>query len=361
MDTLQEYKCPCCGGAIAFDSTLQKLKCPYCDTEFEVETLENYGKELESEPDDSMNWETSAGGDWQEGEAEGLRSYVCKSCGGEIVADDTTAATSCPFCGNPVVMSGQVSGYLKPDYVIPFKLDKKAAKEALKKHYSGKKLLPKVFKDENHIDEIRGVYVPFWLFDADADAHIRYRATRVRVWSDRDYNYTETAFFSVVRGGSIGFQRVPVDGSSKMPDDLMESIEPFYFEDAVDFHTAYLAGYLADKYDVDAEASVERANERIKNSTADAFAQTVQGYATVTPEASGIHLQNGRAKYALYPVWLLNTTWKGKKYTFAMNGQTGKFVGDLPLDKGAYKKWLFGLAGIVGAAVFALSYLIWLL
>lgn len=361
MDTLQEYKCPCCGGAIAFDSTLQKLKCPYCDTEFEVETLENYGKELESEPDDSMNWETSAGGDWQEGEAEGLRSYVCKSCGGEIVADDTTAATSCPFCGNPIVMSGQVSGYLKPDYVIPFKLDKKAAKEALKKHYSGKKLLPKVFKDENHIDEIRGVYVPFWLFDADADAHIRYRATRVRVWSDRDYNYTETAFFSVVRGGSIGFQRVPVDGSSKMPDDLMESIEPFYFDDAVDFHTAYLAGYLADKYDVDAEASVERANERIKNSTADAFAQTVQGYATVTPEASGIHLQNGRAKYALYPVWLLNTTWKGKKYTFAMNGQTGKFVGDLPLDKGAYKKWLFGLAGIVGAAVFALSYLIWLL
>lgn len=361
MDTLQEYKCPCCGGAIAFDSTLQKLKCPYCDTEFEVETLENYGKELESEPDDSMNWETSAGGDWQEGEAEGLRSYVCKSCGGEIVADDTTAATSCPFCGNPVVMSGQVSGYLKPDYVIPFKLDKKAAKEALKKHYSGKKLLPKVFKDENHIDEIRGVYVPFWLFDADADAHIRYKATRVRVWSDRDYNYTETAFFSVVRGGSIGFQRVPVDGSSKMPDDLMESVEPFYFEDAVDFHTAYLAGYLADKYDVDAEAAVPRANERIKSSTADAFAQTVQGYATVTPEATGIHLQNGRAKYALYPVWLLNTTWKGKKYTFAMNGQTGKFVGDLPLDKGAYKKWLFGLAGIVGAAVFALSYLIWLL
>ena len=361
MDTLQEYKCPCCGGAIAFDSTLQKLKCPYCDTEFDIETLENYGKELEGEPDDSMCWETSAGVDWQEGEADGLRSYVYKSCGGEIVADDTTAATSCPFCGNPVVMSGQVSGYLKPDYVIPFKLDKKAAKEALKKHYSGKKLLPKVFKDENHIDEIRGVYVPFWLFDADADAHIRYKATRVRAWSDSDYNYTETSFFSVVRGGSIGFQRVPVDGSSKMPDDLMESVEPFYFEDAVDFHTAYLAGYLADKYDVDAEAAVPRANERIKSSTADAFAQTVQGYATVTPEASGIHLQNGRAKYALYPVWLLNTTWKGKKYTFAMNGQTGKFVGDLPLDKGAYKKWLFGLAGIVGAAVFALSYLIWLL
>ena len=361
MAVLQEYKCPCCGGAIAFDSTLQKMKCPYCDTEFEMETLASYDSELKKEQTDDMRWESATGAEWQEGEAEGLRSYVCKSCGGEIVGDANTAATSCPFCGNPVVMMGQFSGNLKPDYVIPFKLDKKAAKEALNKHYGGKKLLPKVFKDQNHIDEVKGVYVPFWLFDADADANIRYRATRVRSWSDRDYIYTETSFFSVIRSGSIGFERVPVDGSSKMPDDLMESIEPFDFSEAVDFQTAYLAGYLADKYDVDAEQSIGRANERIKQSTADAFASTVQGYVSVTPEATGIRLQNGRAKYALYPVWILNTNWKGKKYTFAMNGQTGKIVGDLPLDKDAYKKWLFGLTGIIGAVAFAASWLLWLL
>lgn len=258
-------------------------------------------------------------------------------------------------------MMGQFSGALKPDYVIPFKLDKKAAKAALQKHYCGKRLLPKVFKDQNHIDEVKGVYVPFWVFDADADANIRYRATRVRAWSDSNYNYTETSFFSVTRGGSIGFEKVPVDGSTKMADDLMESIEPFDFSEAVDFQTAYLAGYLADKYDVDAEQSIDRANQRIKQSTADAFATTVQGYASVTPETTNIRLRNGQAKYALYPVWLLNTTWKGKKYTFAMNGQTGKLAGDLPLDKSAYRKWLFGLTGIVGAAAFLIAYLLWLL
>lgn len=129
----------------------------------------------------------------------------------------------------------------------------------------------------------------------------------------------------------------------------------------MDFQTAYLAGYLADKYDVDAEQGISRANARIKQSTADAFATTVQGYTSVTPEATSIRLQNGQAKYALYPVWILNTKWKGKKYTFAMNGQTGKLVGDLPLDKSAYKKWLFGLTGIVGAAAFAACYLLWLL
>ena len=361
MQTLQEYKCPCCGGAIAFDSTLQKMKCPFCDTEFEMEALEGYDAELQSEKSDNMEWETTAGGDWQEGETDGLRSYVCKSCGGEIVGDANTAATACPFCGNPVVMMGQFSGALKPDLVIPFKLDKKAAKAALQKHYSGKRLLPKVFKDQNHIDEVKGIYVPFWLFDADAEANIRYRATRVRAWSDSNYNYTETSFFSVARGGSIGFEKVPVDGSAKIADDLMESIEPFDFSEAVDFQTAYLAGYLADKYDVDAEQSIGRANERIKQSTADAFAATVHGYTTVMPESVSVRLQNGQAKYALYPVWLLNTTWNGQKYTFAMNGQTGKLVGDLPLDKSAYKKWLFGLTGIIGAAVFAVSYLLWLL
>lgn len=361
MAVLQEYKCPCCGGAIAFDSSLQKMKCPYCDTEFEMETLAYYDSELKNEPAENMVWSDVAGAEWQNGEADGLLSYVCKSCGGEIVGDETTAATSCPFCGNPVVMMGQFSGSLKPDYVIPFKVDKKAAKTALKQHYGGKRLLPKVFKDQNHIDEIRGIYVPVWLFNADADADIRYKATKVRTWSDRNYNYTETSFYAISRGGKIGFERVPVDGSTKMEDSLMESIEPYDFNDAVDFQTAYLAGFLADKYDVDSEQSIERANERIKKSTENAFASTVQGYATVLPDATSIRLQNGKAKYALYPVWLLNTTWNGQKYTFAMNGQTGKFVGDLPLDKGTYKKWLFGLTGLIGAAVFAASYLLWLL
>lgn len=361
LAVLQEYKCPCCGGAIEFDSSIQKMKCPFCDTEFEMETLASYDNELNSEHADDMKWDTSAGSEWQEGEADGLRVYSCKSCGGEIVGDETTGATSCPYCGNPVVMMGQFSGALKPDYVIPFKLDKKAAIEALKKHYGGKRLLPKAFKDQNHIDEIKGVYVPFWLFDADADAYIRYKATKVRSWSDSNYNYTETSHFSVSRGGFIGFERVPVDGSSKMDDTLMESIEPFNFTDAVNFQTAYLAGYLADKYDVDSQQSIARANERIKRSTEESFASTVKGYTTVIPDSTNVRLQNGVAKYALYPVWLLNTSWNGQKYTFAMNGQTGKLVGDLPLDKGAYKRWLFGLAGAVSAVAFAISYLIWLL
>ena len=360
MAVLQEYKCPCCGGAIAFDSRLQKMKCPYCDTEFEMETLVSYDDALKTAQSDQMQWETTAGGDWQTGESDNLRIYICKSCGSEIVTDETTGASFCPYCDNPIVMMGQFAGALKPDYVIPFKLDKKAAIAALNRHYGGKKLLPKVFKDQNHIEEVKGIYVPVWLFDADANAQIRYKGTKTRTWSDSRYNYTEVSHYLISRSGSVGFESVPVDGSSKMDDALMESIEPYRLADAAEFQTAYLAGYLADKYDVDADASIERANERIKKSTEDAFAKTVNGYDSVVPENTSVQLEKGRAKYALYPVWLLNTDWKGKKYTFAMNGQTGKLVGDLPLDKAAARRMQFGLTALISAAAFALSWLIWL-
>ena len=361
MAVLQEFKCPCCDGAIEFDSNLQKMKCPYCDTEFDIETVESYHAQQQDLPQENMTWDTAAGSQWQEGESDGLRIYICNTCGGEIIADETTGASECPFCSNPVIMTGQFAGNLKPDLIIPFKVDKKAAIAALQNHYKGKPLLPKVFKDQNHIKEVKGMYVPVWLFDTDADAYVRYRATRIRHWSDSQYRYTETSYYSVTRAGGIGFVNVPVDGSTKMEDTLMESIEPFVIDDAVDFQTAYLSGYLADKYDVDAEASIGRANERIKRSTEDAFSATVQGYTSVVPVSSTINLQNGRARYALYPIWILNTHWNGQKFTFGINGQTGKIAGDLPMDKGAFRKWLFGITGAVTAVAFAISYLFWLL
>ena len=358
MADLQNYKCPACGGAIAFDSNIQKMKCPFCDNEFEMETLKAFDEDLKNEAPDDMNWNTTAGEDWAEEEADGMSVYVCQSCGGEIVVDDTTAATACPFCDNPVVVMGRLTGALKPNYVIPFKLDKNAAKEGLYNHLKGKKLLPKVFKDKNHIDEIKGLYVPFWLFDADADANIRYKATKVNCYSDSEYDYTSTSFYSVRRAGEVLFEKIPVDGSTKMDDDLMESIEPYDFSEAVDFQTAYLAGYLADKYDVDENASVERANDRIRNSVEEEFKSTVRGYASVVAESTSVRLKNGEAKYALYPVWVLNTTWNGEKYTFAMNGQTGKFVGNLPMDKGIFWRY-FSMIGVISAVViFAIARII---
>lgn len=361
MSDINEYKCPSCGGAIEFDSHSQKMKCPYCDTEFDLETLKKYDEQLSREAeqkDDISDWQTDPGKQWQEGETDGMNVYTCKSCGGEIVSDENTGATSCPYCGNPVILTERFRGALRPDMVIPFKLDKKAAKEAYYKHIKGRPLLPKVFRRENHIDEIKGIYVPFWLFDADVAADARYKATKVRTWSDSDYDYTETSYYSADRSGNMSFVSVPVDGSSRMPDDLMESIEPYKVADAVEFQTAYLSGYLADKYDVDAQQSTDRARERMKESAQDVLRDTVKGYASVIPENTNVRISGGDAKYALYPVWILNTTWRGKKYIFAMNGQTGRMTGDLPVDNGAYTRWLLGLTAVFSIAAYLVALLI---
>ena len=354
MDTMLQYKCPNCGGQLEFSSKEQNMVCPYCDSVIDISTLEDYEKEMENaQPTEEPQWKTE-GTEWSEEEAQRLNVYVCNSCGGEVVADETTGATHCPYCSNPVILSGKFAGGLKPDYIIPFKVDKKATKEALKNHMKGKILLPKVFKDENHIDEIKGIYVPFWLFDAKAKGDNHFKATKVRHWSDSNYNYTETSHYSVVRGGSVEFEKIPVDASSKMDDALMDSVEPFNLAEAMDFNTAYLSGYFADKYDVEISESIGRANTRIINSTEDAFRSTVSGYSSVIKESASLGFENTVAKYALYPVWVLNTSWNGQKFVFAINGQTGKIVGNLPTDKQKYFAFLGGLAVAYSAVAFVI-------
>lgn len=349
MSDMIQYKCPACGGRLEFDSNSQRMKCPFCDSEFDIEELKQAQEEAPAVTEESQPEET-----------DGMLVYVCESCGGEIIGESTSAALSCPYCGNPVVIKGQLSGDFKPDLIIPFKLDKKAAKEALKKHIGSKKFIPRVFKDENHIDEIKGIYVPEWLFSGDVEADITYSGNKVNEWRDSEYNYVETSRFNLQRSGTFSFDGLPVDGSSKMDDALMESIEPFDISEAVDFSTAYLSGYFADRYDVDAEKSRDRADERIRRTAFDAFRNTTNEFESVqeSENQSDINLRESSCKYALYPVWLLNTSWDGKKYTFAMNGQTGKFVGDLPVDKSAFKKWTAILTAALGSVIYAIAWLV---
>ena len=360
MSEILEYKCPNCGGSMEFDSGTQKMKCPFCDSEFDVAALQQKDAVLDEQQPDHFEWNRDQVQVWG-AEQNDMSVFVCRSCGGEIIGDDTTAATFCPYCGNPVVMSGRLSGALKPNFVIPFKFDKQEAKRRLRAYVEKRRFAPSTFKSENKLDEIKGVYVPFWLFDSDTSAAVSYDATRVRTWSDSQYNYTETSHFDVFRAGTMRFENIPVDGSEKMPNDLMESLEPFDFSEAVPFQTAYLSGFFADKYDVSVEQSESRANERVKTSAEQSLAATVEGYASVTPKSTSVQIRNGNVKYALYPVWLLNTSYKGEKFTFAMNGQSGKFIGNLPLDSGKLAALFASLTLGVGTVTFLIGLLLHLL
>ena len=361
MSKAIEYKCPNCGGPLQFDSHSQKIVCPYCDGEFDIDTVENYNKELADAKPDEMNWKASSS-EYTEEELSNLSLYHCDSYGAEIIADENTSATTCPFCQSPVILSGRLSGSLKPDYVIPFQYDQASTQEALAKFLKKKLFLSKHFKQENKIAEVKGLYEPFWVFNADCAGRVNFRGEVVRKYREGDYRVTETKYYRIVREGDIGFDHIPVDGSSTMPDDLMESIEPFDFEGARQFNAAFLAGHLSDKYDVDKDACAPRANDRVKEGTIDKFASTINGYENLRYETSSLRLYNTSVYYALFPVWILSTKWKEKQFTFGMNAQTGKMVGNLPLSIGKYLLFFFGfyllsggLLGAIGGALYANS------
>ncbi len=349
MADLIQYKCPNCSGAIEYNAQVQKMKCPYCDTEFDMEALKALDDELKDMKPDELTWERSEN-EWADGETDNMNVYVCQSCGGEVIGDATLGSTSCPYCGNPVVMKGKFAGDLKPDLVIPFKKTKEDAKAAYLKHLEGKRLLPKVFKEQNHIDEIKGLYIPVWIYNSDVDADMTFSMTRRRTWEDANFRYVETKYYKALRSGNLGFDNIPVGGSTKLAEELLESVEPFDSEEGVDFQTAYLAGYMADRYDVDAKTSEARANERIKKSTEEEFGETVQGYDTVSLSNESIRLLNGRYRYALYPAWILSTHWNDQNFTFIMNAQTGKMAGNLPMDKSKFALYFLLSTGI-GAVI----------
>lgn len=365
MAKMVQYKCPHCGARVEFDSSLQNMKCPYCDSVFTVEEASSAAAQFTecAEVDSSAASEVDlsedphaqgTGSTWGSGDGANFALYTCSSCGAELIADETTAATKCPYCDNVVILQGRVSGELKPDLVIPFKVSRAQAVQALSDHLKGKKLLPKVFTAENHVEEIKGVYVPFWLFNTTSDGRAEYTMTNVRTWSDRNYNYTETSHFEAERRGELDFRDVPVDALKGISNDLTESIETFDTSEAVPFREEYLASFYANRYDVTADEAIKRASERIIQSTAEEIDGTVRGYSTVSRVSADARLRNTDVRYALFPVWVLSTTWRDKTYLFAMNGQSGKFVGNLPIDNRRYNLLRGAYAVGFGAAIYAL-------
>ena len=340
------YNCPCCGAPLAYDAANKNLKCASCGNSYELEALE------------AMNPAESAGGvqfdlpqeTFSASEAAQMQGYICKGCGAELLTDDTTTATECPYCGSPTILPDRIDGSVKPEMVIPFTVTKEQAQKQFEEYFHGKILLPNIFKNSrNRITEMRKLYVPYWLFDCDAQGNIVYDAEKKSTSRQGDYEIENIEHYIVRRAGSMSFENIPVDGSEKLDNKITESLEPYDLSAAVPFQPAVLAGAMADHADVDAAACEGRAVERVENSMASELRDTVKGYSTVRERSKNIFAEGGKVTPVLMPVWLITTEKDGKIYTFAINGQTGKLTCDVPADN--KKSWLWGggvFAGVMG-------------
>ena len=364
-----EFKCPACTAPLHFSEETGRLECDYCGSSFSVEEMESRSAEKEQQAAeafekaaaeakaDAKDWDGPDAQDSWGKEGTNLKTYSCPSCGAELICDEATAATSCPYCGNNTIIPGQFTGALKPDLVIPFKVGREEALSTLRAHYKGKRLLPKRFSDENHIQEIKGVYVPFWLFDCKADFDYHATGENVITWSDTRFIYTKTDLYHIHRAGTMEFENIPLDASEKMQDDLMDALEPFHLEKKKPFDMSYLSGFLAEKYTYEPKDLYDRMTKRITPGVEHKAAEGGKSYQRVYGVKCHTDFSSKQQSYMLLPVWMLMSKYDGKEYLFAMNGQTGKIVGELPVSNSRSAKWfviIFCISFVIVMIVLAL-------
>ena len=340
-------KCPACSAPIFFQPSLNKWKCEYCGSEFLLDEMKKYNN-ASSEKNNASEEEI------EEEEDVSLTSYKCQNCGAEIVADENTAATFCVYCGSVAILKSKLSGKFAPDSIIPFRREKKEAIEAFESLAKGRPLCPSDFTNKKNIDKIKGVYIPFWLHNITIEGALNSNATRVSSWTSGDYRYTKTDFYKLIRNGKVSFIRVPVDGSTNFDNDVMNSIEPFDYNELEKYNHAYLSGFFAEKYDVPSDKTMDEADKRAIESTKDIMYEDTSLYTTKSVYENTLAPTINKTEYALLPVYMVNVKYNGKNYIFAMNAQTGKFIGDIPLDKG--KAWFYGI--LIFVIGFVVAYII---
>lgn len=345
-----DHTCPGCRAPIFFVPSLGKWKCEYCDGAYTLEDLQKHNNASSVKHNQDLNniEESSVVYD----------SYKCSNCGAEIVADSETSATFCVYCGNTAILKSKLSGEFKPDLIIPFKKEKECAIQAFKGLSSGRPFLPKDFNNVENIEKIRGIYIPFWIYDMNVEGGIEARGQIVTSWTRGNTHYTKTDFYKMVRNGTSKYVKIPIDGSSRFANDIMGSIEPFNYDEIVNYNHAYLSGFLAEKYDIDGDILIGNAVNRAVESTKKVFLDDIIGYSNKTIYNSTLRAANIKKQYALFPVWMVNVKYKDKYYLFAMNGQTGKFIGDMPVDKGKVVKWSIWTFIILCLVLLVISYVI---
>ena len=329
------YKCKNCGGPVKYSATLGKFNCEYCNTvysEDEVKAL-TLLSEREDVVVDAVN------GDYVE--------YHCPSCGANIVTDETTVATNCYYCNNPIVMSGKLESSQMPTKVIPFRVDKKKALESFESWIKTKKFVPKsFFNDKQEIEEINGVYFPYRLYNTNVLVDIDREGSRTYTRTEGDYRVTYRKDFRIVRKGDIDVKNLPKLALAKSNKVLVESVYPFDFNNAINFDSSYLSGFVAEKKDIEKEALMNSIEDDVYKYSTKVVRDSMTGE-SVNVVNNDFTIGQGSFEYAMLPVWAIsyNDRDSNKHFFFSVNGQTGKVVGKLPIDNA--KLYLSGLMAIL--------------
>ena len=327
------YACKNCSASLTFNIEAQKWKCEYCASEFEKDEIQE--KSLRDDGVEKVEDLTVA--------LPELDEYSCTNCGAHLLSEGNAAATFCLYCKSPTIIKDRFSGDFHPRYVIPFKITQEKAKSMYFAWIKKRFFAPHSFKTATEVDNIRGMYAPYWLFDCKVSGYVEGEGRTSRTWTSGNYRITETQHYFVKRSGYADYTRIPVDGSEHLDDSLMEGIEPYDFSELKDFALEYMSGSLAEKYDVDQVAALPAMEPRAKGFLETSLNKSGRQYTSYTPRVSRCSVNDKKAAYAMLPIYILTNLHKGKAHTFILNGQTGKIYGETPTDQVKRLFFAFGI------------------
>ena len=371
------FKCPNCDGPLTWSGDKSKFVCDYCGGMFTEEELKalapaaSKAEEVDAEtaaaaakPDDKLKNAVEQGSE-QEEKAAGkqpakMKIYVCPSCGAQVTGDDTTAATSCFYCHNPIVLSDKLSNEFTPNFIIPFKIDRKKAEEIFTGWVARQRYVPADFYNKRQIELLSGVYFPYWVYDCTLHTDVVAKGIKTRTWDAGNLRYTETSTYDISNSGDApvkNMSRIALNKASKV---LCESVMPFDPSEFKDFQAGYLQGYIAEVRDIEKDEIKSEIADELQNYANSAVRNDIgQGYSRVDVQSMNTEAQNEHYNYALMPVWTVTYKGKdGKTYYFSINGQSGKTCGELPVDNSKLTRLFFTIFAPVFAALLAICWFI---
>lgn len=341
-------KCPNCGGGLKFDPDQQKSTCEYCRSQFTSQELEALLNKEDISQEDANKQDSP-----KEGipSSDHLAGYVCDSCGAEVVTEETTSATFCYYCHNPVLLTNRLSGVFKPDKIIPFQYDRKKAIEKFLAWSKTRKFVPPSFYSASQLEKVTGLYIPYWMADYHADIDYAGKGINQRIWVSGTTEYTETKEFAIERRGAIEVDHIHEIALKKIDKKLIASITPFDETQAIDFSMSYLSGFFAEKYDINQDEVKPVIESQARDYVSTLLRDSISGFTQVTEIRNTINMALKGWHYSLFPAWILTYQYRGKNYIYAVNGQNGKAYGELPVNQ----QKLALASGLIAAGVLVLA------
>ena len=339
---LGKHACPECSGDLQWNAAKQALVCPYCGTVVpwtQGKEAEPGAAVVEHDLLAALNNPASGRG-WGDQPGFTKREVQCQSCRAISVFVDGKVATRCDFCGSPSIIAHETANdAITPQSLLPFKVSEGQMRDSLRKWYGARWFAPSKLKTAALTDTLRGIYLPYWTFDAQVSARWRAEAGHYYYESEsyrddkgdtRSRQVQRTRWVPASGNLEHFFDDALVPGTTGVHADLLRQVEPFpTLTDLKPYSPEFVRGWTVERYQIDLHKAEKLNQEDMQQKVKALCTRKVPGDTQRNLQVDATY-QGRTFKHILAPVWLVSYTYGSRSFQVVANGYTGAIAGEQP-------------------------------